>query len=137
MDIPAELRKIGLHSDNAVVIGSGILSTLAIRDSNDIDVVVDPATYAKLKRTGRFAVEQSYGEEVLTGELFEIRTGWGVLGKEQTFEDLARSSVIIEGTRYITPEYLLAVKRHWLKDGNARPKDINDVKLIEAYLKDH
>ena len=40
MEIKNKLIELGLNSENAVVIGSGILNALNLRESKDIDVVV-------------------------------------------------------------------------------------------------
>jgi len=136
MGIKSKLSDIGLTANNSVVIGSGILSALKLRASNDIDVVVLQPEYLKLANGSRFTKNQNHGHEILTDELFEIGTSWGVLGKSQTFDDLQKQSVVIDGVRYITIEFLLAVKKSWLQDDNVRQKDIDDVQLIEKYLKE-
>ena len=117
-----------------MVAGSGILSAYDIRESNDIDVVVGEDLYRKLAEDPRFTKKESYGLEVLVDDLFEIRTMWGVLGKDQTVGDLMRESVVINDVRYTSLDFLLRVKRSWLQDENVRQKDIDDVKLIEDYL---
>jgi hypothetical protein len=71
---------------------------------------------------------------VLVDEIFEIGTNWGVLGKNQAFDDLYRQSVVIDDVRYVTLEFLLAVKESWLDDDDVRQKDIDDVKLIKTFL---
>lgn len=134
MDTKSKLTDIGLTQDNSVVIGSGIFSALNLRASNDIDVVVPEADYSRLADKKQFSKSQNHGREILADELFEIGTGWGVLGKNQTFNDLQKQSVVIDGVRYITIEFLLAVKKSWLQDDDVRQKDIDDVELIEKYL---
>lgn len=134
MEIAQSLHELGLNPENSVIIGSGILSAYGIRDSNDIDIVVEKETYNKLTTDNRFTKAENHGREVLTDELFEIGTSWGVLGKSQTFDDLFQQSTMIDGVRYITLDFLLVVKRSWLKDADVRQKDIDDVKLIEDYL---
>lgn len=44
-NIEVELNNLGLNSDNAVVIGSGILNALNLRESGDIDVIVTKEKY--------------------------------------------------------------------------------------------
>lgn len=136
MDTRSKLTDIGLTQDNSVVIGSGILSALSLRASNDIDVVVPEAEYSRLADDQQFTKSQNHGREILADELFEIGTSWGVLGKSQTFDDLQKQSVVIDDVRYITIEFLLVVKKSWLQDDDVRQKDIDDVELIEKYLKE-
>ena len=128
------LAGIGLNESNCVVIGSGILSALGIRSSNDIDVVVTQAAYDQISASERFVLNETHGRDILADELFEIGTSWGVLGKGQSYDDLASQSVVIDGVRYIDLEFLLRVKESWLHDDDVRQKDIDDVALIKAYL---
>ena len=134
MNISKSLQEIGLHTENCVVIGSSILSAYGIRGTDDIDVVTDSETYDRLASNVRFDEAEDHGREVLTDELFEIGTSWGVLDKDQTLDDLTEHSTVIDGVRYVTITFLLAVKKSWLLDEEVRQKDIDDVKLIEDYL---
>lgn len=134
MNTKNELNKIGLTPDNSIIIGSGILSALGIRESKDIDVVVDKETYDRLKSDSRFHKAENHGREILADDLLEIGTSWGVLGKNWSFGDFLSKSVVIDGVRYITLEFLLAVKKSWLLDKDVRQKDKDDVQMIEKYL---
>lgn len=134
MDIRGELERLGLSPESAVVIGSGILNALHLRESKDIDVVVREKTYKKLKRSGRFQEKFFHSCKVLRGGLFEIGTSWGVLGRIWRFADLEKQSTVINGVRYIKIEFLLRVKKSWIADGKGRKKDLEDVRLIEKYL---
>lgn len=128
------LEKIDLTPDNCVVIGSGILQALGIRQSHDIDVVAKEEIYSKLKETGKFEIEQNHGREILKDDTFEIGTSWFVLDKAYRFEDFEKESVMIDGVRYITLDFLLRVKKSWVTEGTVRDKDLNDIKLIEEYI---
>lgn len=116
------------------MVGSGILEAKGIRNSNDVDVVCQENIYRILKQDDRFSRAESYGLEILTDELFEIGTSWGVLGKNYTFNNLIQQSVVIDGVRYITLEFLLAVKESWIKEKEIRQKDVDDVALIKVFL---
>jgi len=63
-DFKKRLLEIGIDSRNGVVIGSGILQALKIRDSKDIDVVVNDDSYNKLKSSRTFKVEAAFGREI-------------------------------------------------------------------------
>lgn len=136
MEIKNKLDGLGLNSDNAVVIGSGILSALNLRESKDIDVIATEGKYKELSSNNRFHKEQNHGREILADDLFEIGTIWNVVGKNWKFEDLLNNSTIIDGVRYNSVEFLLNAKRRWIADGEGRQKDIDDVKLMEHYLSD-
>lgn len=136
MNTRTKLTDIGLTQDNSVVIGSGILSALNLRASNDIDVVVPEIEYSRLADSKQFTKTQNHGREILADDLFEIGTSWGVLGKDQSFDDPRKQSVVVDNVLYVTIEFLLAVKKSWLQDDDVRQKDIDDVELIEKYLKE-
>lgn len=129
-----ELTKLGLSAENSVIIGSGILGALGIRKSNDVDVVVSPEDYERLSKDTRFKQGENHGRPVLLDDTFEICISWYVLGKDYKLQDFMPETVVIDDVRYISLEFLLAVKQSWLQDDDVRQKDIDDVKLIEAYL---
>ena len=124
-----------MTSDNAIIIGSGILSARNLRESKDIDVVVTEEKYEELSTSDRFRKAKNHGREVLTDDLFEIGTIWTAVGKTWKFDDLLDHSALIDGVRYNSVEFLLSAKKGWLADGDIRQKDVDDVKLIEGYLK--
>jgi len=129
------LVQIGLTEQNSVVIGSGILGALGIRESHDIDLVVTPQAYARLGDSGQFKpVTGHHDSQLLADDVFEIGPSWSVFGRDHTYEDLLPESVVIGGVRYLTLNFLLRVKESWLHDEPVRPKDIYDVALIKDYL---
>ncbi len=134
LEIKTRLGEVGLNSDNAIVIGSGILSELGLRESGDIDVVVREEKYRELANSGRFKKEQNHGHEVLADGVLEIGTSWNVIDKVWKFNDLLGHSIVISDVRYNTIEFLFDVKRRWVADGEGRPKDIKDVELMEQYF---
>ena len=136
MDIKSKLNELGLNPDNSVVIGSGILNALNLRESKDIDVVVNEEKYKELSDNSHFEKKQNHGREILDDGLFEIGTSWTVIGKTWKFEDLLSHSVVIDGIHHNKIEFLLEAKRRWIADGEGRQKDIDDVKLMEKYLSD-
>ncbi len=134
-NIKRKLKKLNLTSNNCVVIGSGILQVLGIRESKDIDVVVKQDAYNLLKKSNQFTIAENYGREILEGCLFEIGTEWVVLGKPYKYNDLLKESELIKGIRYNNLDFLLKVKKSWVKSKNSRQKDIKDIELIKKYLK--
>ena len=135
MNIKQYLRDLRLTPANSIVIGSGILSALAIRESNDIDLVVDPNMYNRLSQDSRFEKKVKREKEILVWDLFEIGTSWTVVGKKWSFDDLLDQSIIIDDVRYNSIEFLLAAKEDWVKnDDIVRQKDLDDIKLMKEYL---
>ena len=134
MDIKTKLNKFGLDTKNTIVIGSGILNALNLRENKDIDIIVTKKKYKELSNNKHFKKIQSHGREILADNLFEIGIDWIIAKKKWEFKNLLSHSIIINGVCYITIEFLLNAKRCWLANGDIRQKDIDDVKMIEQYL---
>lgn len=133
-----KLSELKLDKNNSIVIGSGILQALGIRKSNDIDLVVTEVEYNRLKTEGKLEAHiNKYGKEVLTNDLFDIGSSWDVLGKKFEFADFVGDSIIIDEVRYTTLGFIYLVKNSWIKEGTGRPKDMEDLRLIEEYRKTH
>ena len=132
--VSAKLAELGLNASNSVVIGSGIMEALGIRPSNDIDLVIAGTAYESLKGRGHFTEKTTHGRPILDDGIFEIGVAWTVLGQEMELRDLKKRSIIINDVRYITLEFLLAVKKSWSAGDNVRQKDKDDIRLIERYL---
>jgi len=130
-----ELLVFDLNPENCVIIGSGILQALELRKSNDIDLVVTEEKYQELKKTGQFEVKIKRNREILDNGFLEIGTDWFVLAESYNFDKLKKNSVIVSGQRYITLDFLYLVKESWRKVGEARPKDLDDLNLIDEYRK--
>jgi hypothetical protein len=134
MELRKKIKEIGLTPDNAVIIGSGILSALNLRESKDIDVVAIEEKYKELSGDRRFKKEENHGREILADDLFEIGTSWTVMGKTWKFEELLQHSTVIDGIRYNSIDFLLNAKKSWIANGEGRQKDLDDVKLMEQHL---
>ena len=135
MNIKDETSKLGLTPNNTIVIGSGILSALGLRASKDIDLVVTEEKYKELFADNRFKEVENHGRDILADDLFEIGTDWTVIGKTWKFEELLQHSIVIDEIRYNSIEFLLNAKKSWLANGDIRQKDIDDVELMENYLR--
>ena len=135
IDVKSRLDEIGLNPDSAIVIGSGILGALHIRDIHDIDLVVTEEAYGRLVQDSRFKKTETHGREILTYGVYEIGINWAVMGKSWDFASLSEHSTVIDGVRYIDISFLLDVKRSWTAEGDVRQKDLDDIQLIEDYIK--
>jgi hypothetical protein len=134
MNFVEELKKLGLNSSNSVVIGSGILNELGIRQSKDIDLVVDQKAFDRLSKNPKFTKKLLNGNSLLVDDIFEIMTHDCILGKNYSLSDFMPRSTVLNNVRYIKLEFLLKIKESWVADGTVRPKDLTDIKLIKENL---
>ena len=130
-----ELNKIGLTADNSIIAGLGILNALNIRENKDIDIVVTENAYTRWSTDNRFHKKEDQEQKIITDDLLEISMGWNVLNKNWKFNDFLEKSIVIDNIRHLMVDFRLEIKRSWLLNKNIRQKDIDDVKLIESYLK--
>jgi len=115
---------------------SGILNALNLRESHDIDLVVDEDTFQRLKSCGDFEIKHYGNYEMLTNEIFEICKIWEIKEWEKVFklDDFKEDSVIIDNVRYVSLEFLLKYKKLLITNDKPREKDFEDIEIIEKYL---
>lgn len=134
LDFRKELSKLSLDETNSIVINSGILNALGIRESHDIDISVNEEVFEELKSNKNLnLITNEFGRPMLVNDTVDISLGW-VQNSNLSFiyEDLLKDNctIVIDGVRYLNLETLLEGKKLW-----GREKDKEDVKLIERYLK--
>ena len=118
-----EILNLNLPKDSFIVVGSGILDALGIRDSNDIDMIVSQEDFELLGRSGW---EQGTWFDQVTFKkgMFDVGTHW--MGKK--LEGLIKNASTIDDVPYLSLDDLLV----W-KCKKSRPIDLLDVDLILAY----
>lgn len=128
------VKALGLPQGSFVVIGSGILAVLGIRQSSDIDLAVDGATYQALAQSSEWTEEDTgHGVRLVSadGGVVEVWHNWhdtpeGVW----TVEELLRDAAVIDEVPFTSLERV----RRW-KEWRGREKDLRDVALIDEYRK--
>ncbi len=130
-DIHKILNKYSLNINNSIIIGSGIMHVLNIKESHDIDITVGQETFDRLSKLPEFKIKNVSGLDVLTSDCLEVGTGIHLdkINHTYCFEEMFQNSIIIDNVRYITLEFLLNIKKSWLRE-----KDKKDIEIIEKYL---
>lgn len=126
-----KVRGLGLPLDECIVIGSGILDQLGLRQAADIDLVVSEELHSQLG-----AVFQGWTAKERDGQIFfidnansaELWLDWPLEDRRWGFDELIEHSTVIEGVRFVSLDF---VKR-W-KIWRGLPKDIEDVALIKEF----
>jgi hypothetical protein len=132
MNIVKEVRKLRLPASKYAVVGSGPLAIRNIRPAHDIDLIVTQDIYDKLKNLGW---KEEYFPDterpwVLFHGPFDVSTSWSVNEFKPLPRQLIKDADIIDGIPFARLEDVLQWKRTC-----GREKDLEDVKLIEEYLK--
>ena len=123
MNIVQELRRLNLPRNEYVVVGSGVLNPLGIRDSNDIDLIVSQKIYDKLEEAG-WQHDNWSDQIVLKKDVFDIGTNWYGLQLTQLLEN----AQYVDGIPYLSLDDVYEWKRRL-----GREKDFVDLELIDLY----
>ena len=129
------VKELGLPLDQLIIIGSGILDQLGIRQSTDIDVAVDRATLEKLAGDSDWAEKLDKNQRrylVKHDGSVEIWDGWEIDGRIVEYDELLDYAVEYEGVKFVNLDFL----RRW-KNWRGREKDIQDVRLIDEWMAKH
>jgi hypothetical protein len=129
------VKKLGLPLDQIIIIGSGILDQLGIRQSTDIDVAVDRATLEKIAGDSDWAEKLDTNQRrylVKCDGSAEIWDGWEIDGRIVEYDELLDYAVEYDGVKFVNLDFL----RRW-KNWRGREKDIQDVRLIDEWRAKH
>lgn len=129
--VASRLETAGLKRNRSIVIGSGILGALGIRTPRDLDVVIDAESFAGLALMPHYRVQATpRGLCCQAQDDVEIWDRWTdpTTREPRFYDDLLPDSVIIDGVRFMSLDYV----RQW-KKSRGREKDKRDLALIDAY----
>lgn len=134
MKIFEAVRELSFPEGKYIVVGSGILAAKGIRETNDLDIIVTPDLFEKLKSEGweihPWTKASIPGKEWLKKDNVEIYVQLSRKTGGISAQELLENAEIIENIPFITLEQLIDFKREY-----GRPKDFDDIKMIEACLK--
>lgn len=133
MNIFEELKKLEIPKEDFVVLGSGILSALGIREVGDVDILVHPGMFETLKNQGwQYKIIEIVGQkrEMISRDNIQAFKDFWFDDKIFPVEEGFNRSVVIDGFNFISLQTLLEYKKT-----STREKDAEDAVLIEEYIK--
>lgn len=134
MDIFEEVRKLGFSKGNYVVVGSGHLIALGLKEGRDVDIVVTKQLYEKCIKDGWEVLPWTYpgteGQTYLRKGVVELYLNVSC-GDSPTSEELMQRAVFIKGIPFARLEDILKLKKEYVK---TKPKHLSDIKTIQNYL---
>lgn len=123
------LDELELAPDSYVVVGGAVLALLHLRDTTDIDLVVNDEVYQRYRdeqQWKEFAAEN--GRRVLSRDGFNLQHSW----HGTSFKRLRRDAWKHDGIPCVSIDALIANKRQ-----TGRRKDLTDITLISQYRQTH
>lgn len=129
------VKELGLPLDQMIIIGSGILDQLGIRQSADIDVAAGRAVLEEIARSDGWVEKLDKNQRqylVKHDGSAEIWDGWEIDGRIVEYDELLGYAVEYDGVKFVNLDFL----RRW-KNWRGREKDIQDVRLIDEWRAKH
>lgn len=124
------VNRLNLDPKDYIVIGSGTLCALGLREANDVDMCVSPSVFEEFESKGwekkELPGDTSY---YLTDDIYEIGMDWDSTNSQPNLDDLKKTEMVIDGVPFVGLERL----RAW-KERRGKPKDLTDIQLIDKYL---
>ena len=128
MHFAERVKQLDIPPDKLVIIGSGVLDVLGLRQANDIDAVVPAELFADLCAREDWTIAAKHRELVAQKADAEVFLSWGSDGRPN-FEELYDGGIEREGMRFAHPQTVIEWKR--LRD---LPKDRRDIELLQMHL---
>lgn len=127
------VKALGLPLDQLIVVGSGIMGELEIRQSSDVDVILTESTFESLSDQDGWRRVTKDGREAFLNEQHNAEAWSSWVAPDDSglvdFESLMPDTVVLNDVRFASLDYVRAWKK-WYD----RQKDRDDVALIDAYL---
>lgn len=128
-EIISKVKSLNLPKASYVVFGSCPMAIAGIREANDIDLFVSPDAFARLRDEGWQVRHKGSNDNPFVHDVFEAHDNWDFSTYNPTLERLLGSATVVDGIPFAALEEV----RKW-KMASARPKDLADIKLINAHL---
>ncbi len=131
-NIISTVKSLNFPLGQYVVVASGIMEALGIRNSSDIDIAVTLELHTRLSETNDWKKEIKYNKVFLQKDKIEIipSLDWDKF-PIKTEEAIAKA-MVIDGVAFMNLEMLKK-----FKFALGREKDFADIKLIDDYIADH
>lgn len=136
MNIFEEIDKLNFPSGSYVVVGSGHLIALGLKEGTDIDIVVTPELFEKCCQDASWeqipwTYPEKLGQIFLRKGIVELYLDVNAGGFNPATMELIQRAVIINNIPFASLKDILAFKKEYLK---TKPKHQKDIELIEKLL---
>ncbi|MCC6323412.1 hypothetical protein IT400_01325 [Candidatus Nomurabacteria bacterium] len=129
MNIIEKVKSLNLPLGQYVIIGSGIMDALGIRNAVDVDLAVLPELHKRMRESGEWNEEDRFGRIFLTKDVFECNPDISWDQYPTTTEQAITSATVINGVPFMNLKELIK-----FKTALGREKDYKDIELIKNYI---
>jgi hypothetical protein len=129
-EIVYRMQLLSLPADKFVICGGAPLTALGLREAADIDLFVTPDLFDFMQENGWQLLRKPNSSHVgLVYDLFEAHKQWTFCDYVAKFQTVRSKADSIHGLPFMN----LQETKLW-KSALGRPKDIQDIALIDSYL---
>ena len=107
------------------------MAAAGIREASDVDLLDTKDLFAKLRESGWKQIHKAPSDEPPSHDVFDVHEHWDFSSYKPTLDQLLTSKIVIEGIPFAS----LQEVRKW-KESSGRPKDLEDIKLIDRFMND-
>ena len=122
------IAAINLFPHEYVVIGGGVLEILGIRETVELDLVVNQKTYKRLNSHHWKEYIQDSGKKILSRRGYKVMLDW--VGRD--LKVLQKSAIVVDGIPVMGLEQLISCKAQL-----GTKKDLEDILSIKNYIREH
>ena len=124
------ITALNIEPKDYIVVGSGVLGALELREVADIDIIVSEQVMQEFEKksgwTPRYFDDGTY---YLLKDDYELGQDWDSRDNKPNLTDLKSTEIVINDVPFLGLERL----RSW-KQRKSREKDLKDIELIDKYL---
>lgn len=131
MNIIIEIKNLGFPIGEYVVVGSGLLAALGLREAGDLDIAVTQKLLQELRDSGEWKEEIRHDKLFLRRGKAEIISSLNWEDYLTTTEDAIKSALIINGVPFLNVEETIK-----FKNALGREKDFRDIELLKKFKED-
>ena len=112
-----------------MIFSGAVITAHGIRQTADIDILVNSELFERLKKAGWSTISKENGTIMLRKGIYEIYDNLHVGCYKSDTETLLKNTEIIRGIPFMPLKELISFKQ-----ALARPKDLKDIELINNFL---
>jgi hypothetical protein len=124
-----KVKALNLPKGSYVVFGSCPMALAGIREAGDIDLLASAEVRKRFEKEGWQEVDKGPNDKPLTKDDYEIHDNWNFSSYQPTLEQLLSTATVVDNVPFASLEEV----RKW-KESSGRPKDLEDIKRIDAYM---
>ena len=127
-DLFNKVKEIGLPLGKYAIFGSGPMGIRELRECRDLDIIVTEDIYNIYKNNSGWELKKCDKSEYLEKDNIELWKNWSP--SDWNINQLIKNAEIIDDLPFVRLEEVLRWKKIL-----GREKDLEDIKIIERYLK--